>query len=78
MAFGGEDVDAGAEEVEHFADDLFLVFGEVDGELHAGEVGLEEHEGFEMRGAECGFRHFDGGAVVDATEDVVFVAAHLD
>lgn len=72
-----EHIDARGEEVEDLLEDEALVGDEVRREVDAGEVRLEEEEGFEVRGfvVDGGRVEFDGETVVEAAEEDVFVAS---
>lgn len=75
-----EHIHARGEEVEDLLEDETLVRDEVGGEVDTGEVRLEEEEGFEVRGlvVDGGGVEFDGEAVVEASEEDVFVPTDGD
>src|SRR5271155_1120144 len=78
MAFRGQDIYTGTEQVQHLANDSFLVFGQVNRKLHSREMCLEQDESFEVWRIVRSLRHLDWNAIVDSSQDVVLMATHLD
>jgi hypothetical protein len=55
-----------------------LIGSEIRRKLQTRKVSLEEEESLEMRSFELGVVEFDGNAVVDATEEDVFMSTYGD
>ncbi|KJR89206.1 uncharacterized protein SPSK_05806 [Sporothrix schenckii 1099-18] len=84
VALVDQQVGRGAQQARGLAHDDLLVLGQVNGQLHARKVRLQQHKGLEGRRVVVdlaigrGRGHLDGHAVVDAPQQALLVPPRLD